>query len=57
MNQKALVKPATEPYDEILPESNWGTWTKNNLNYYTEYYGYTLIENYEPSSNDDIDMI
>lgn len=45
---KALVKPASEPYDEIMPESSWGTWTRNNLDYYTDYYGYTIIENYEP---------
>ena len=54
MSERALVKihtPETIPptYDEIMLESNWGEWTKNNLVYYTEYYGYTLIENYEPT--------
>lgn len=57
MSERALVKPAIEPYAEIIPESQWGTWTKNNLNYYTDYYGYTLIENYEPSSNDEDELI
>ena len=31
-----------------MPESEWGTWTRNNLEYFTECYGYTLIENYVP---------
>lgn len=46
---RALVKPSIEPYTEIYPESEWGTWTKNNLDIYTECYGYILIENYEPT--------
>lgn len=45
---KALVKPNIEPYSEIISEDKWGTWTRNNLNYYTDCYGYTLIDNYEP---------
>lgn len=48
MTEKALVKPATEPYDIIIPESSWDDWTVAHLNYYTKYYGYTLIEDYEP---------
>ena len=48
MSERALVKPASEPYTEVIIESEMGEWTKNNLNYYTDYYGYTLIENYEP---------
>lgn len=46
---KALVKPSEEPYDEIIPETMWNPWMKKNINYYTDYYGYTLIENYEPT--------
>ena len=45
---RALVKPSTEPYDEVIPESEWSPWMVAHLNYYTDYYGYTLIENYEP---------
>ena len=45
---KALVKPATEPYVEVIPEDQWTPWVENHLNYYTDYYGYTLIENYVP---------
>ena len=45
---KVLVKPSREPYDKVIIESEWGTWTRNNLNYYTDCYGYTLIENYIP---------
>ena len=48
MSERALVKPATEPYDGVMPESEWSSWTAAHLNYYTDYYGYTLIENYEP---------
>ena len=51
-DMKALVKPATKPYDEVILESEWGEWTKNNLNYYTDYYGYTLIDNYEPETDE-----
>ena len=45
---KALVKPSSEPYDEVILETDWGMWTRNHISYYTDFYGYTLIENYEP---------
>lgn len=48
MSERALVKPEEEPYDEAIPESVWDPWTVAHLNYYTDYYGYTLIEGYEP---------
>ena len=54
---KALVKPSTEPYDEVIPETDWGTWTRNHIEYYTEYYGYTLIEDYEPPAPEPEQML
>ena len=45
---RALIKGQAPNYDEVYPETEWGTWTRNHLNYYTNYYGYTLINNYEP---------
>lgn len=53
---RALVKPSTEPYDEVMPESSWGAWTLEHLDYYTEFYGYTLIENYEPPESVNVEM-
>ena len=46
---KALVKPSIEPYDEIITDNEWGKWTRDHISYYTDYYGYTLIENYTPT--------
>ena len=45
---KALVKPSTEPYNDVMIETEWGEWTATHLEYYTDVYGYTLIENYDP---------
>jgi hypothetical protein len=45
---KALVKPATEPYKDAIPENAWTPWIEAHMSYYTEYYGYMLIENYVP---------
>jgi len=45
---RALVKGEAPDYDEVIPENMWGDWTRANLNYYTECYGYTLIEEYIP---------
>lgn len=54
---RALVKPATEPYKEIIPESSWGKWITAHLDKYISM-GWTIIENYQPNpSNDDIGLI
>lgn len=44
---KALVKPATEPYEQVISESSWGDWIKTHLERYLKM-GWTLVENYEP---------
>ena len=44
---KALVKPSTEPYANIIPETSWGDWIRSNINTYMEL-GWTLITDYEP---------
>ena len=44
---KALVKPSTEPYEQVIPETSWGSWIRNHLEKYISM-GWTLIENYEP---------
>lgn len=46
---KALVKPATEPYEQIIPETSWGSWISSHLEKYISM-GWTLIENYEPDT-------
>lgn len=44
---RALIR-GTEPNVEVYPESEWTTWTKNNLDREIAINGWTLIENYEP---------
>lgn len=44
---KALVKPSTEPYDEIMAEDSWGRWIRNHISDMIEA-GWTLIEDYDP---------
>lgn len=57
MTEKALVKPASEPYRQIIPESSWGTWIRAHIEKYIAM-GWTLIKNYEPiSSNDEDELI
>jgi len=40
---KALVKPAIEPYEQIIPETSWGKWIRSHIDTYIEL-GWTLIE-------------
>lgn len=44
---RALVKPSTEPYTDVMPEDTWGRWIRNHLDDMIAA-GWTLIENYEP---------
>lgn len=44
---RALVKPSTEPYVDVMPEDSWGRWIRNHLDEMIAG-GWTLIENYEP---------
>ena len=44
---RALVRPSTEPYTNIIPETSWGDWIRSNIDTYIEL-GWTLITDYEP---------
>ena len=44
---RALIR-GIEPNVEVYPESDWTTWTKNNLEREIAINGWTLIEDYEP---------
>ncbi len=46
---RALIR-GVESNKEIYPESEWTTWTKNNLEREIEINGWTLIDPYEPES-------
>ena len=49
---KALVRPSTEPYDKVIPESSWGDWIRSNIETYIEL-GWTLIEDWNPPEPDE----
>lgn len=49
---RALVKPSTEPYDEIMTENTWGRWIRNHLDEMVAA-GWTLIEEYIPPEPDE----
>ena len=44
---KALVKPSTKPYSEIMIENSWGRWIRNHVQDMINA-GWTLIEDYTP---------
>ena len=44
---KALVKPSTEPYTDVMTEDTWGRWIRNHIPQMIEA-GWTLIEEYIP---------
>lgn len=44
---RALIR-GTEPDVEVYLESEWTTWTRNNLDREIEINGWTLVEDYEP---------
>ena len=49
---RALVKPAEEPYTEVMTEDSWGRWIRNHLDKMVEA-GWTLIEEYIPPEPDE----
>lgn len=49
---RALVKPDSEPYSEVMTENTWGRWTRNHLGEMVAA-GWTLVENYIPHGPDE----
>ena len=48
---RALIR-RTETNVEVYIESDWTTWTKNNLDREISINGWTLVEDYEPPTEE-----